>query len=810
MASWVNGQEEGDVGSYSYSEEGYEQPYSPTGPSSSNFIYSNSDHSQDPRVAMAAQAHQLAQLAAGYNPRSHHLHFNAQPQVPAHGYYQPDSQSAYFSAYPPPPPSLVYGRSTLYAQSESFGVLAVGSSSHPQPPLNSPQQSWSTFSHCHAPQQPPPALAYGYYNQPPPNSAYPSAAYAFPSPESTTSSSITTRPRTYTNSSSGSASTDGTSASSYFEQSQHSGLGDARGEWEAEPHPLTGQQEVSEGVDQEEPFGEGASQDEGATVEPTSPFRSHAAAEARGEFLLEGEHDLSSISPAERFFFEPPQGMSVEGQAGSQVDAEGEFVAGEEEPRLEMETESDQLRFAEQLFGMKMYGAGGNGGAGYGGHLSASPEAIDLGELALRQPIAGPSNPSPHQSHPHSSSTFSFIPQYPSARAIAPHSTTATPRYHSPAVSPVNGRSPTKSHISDASSLTSFSSSSQSSSPVRGGPAPSGSSQLETVSAPRVLTTSPTSLFGAFQESCRVFDEKGINFNLQPEISPPAFTYDAKLGAWLGYRRNYLSLSASIVVPAPSSSLYLSPSTTSATKISHFIATTSALTLPTHLAVPLLQLDTTRKLERATPLQPSRFELPASFIKADKSGKASAPFTRVQFRNSTANHPSGASSVGGMTTRFGMRVVIEAVLEVGGAKVEVGRWESGELVIRGRSPKNFGIVTAKGREMTASASKAAKGESKDPKSKSRAKTRTSGRVKTSTPRDYSSSEEELDDEDIFLASFAQNQRRGRSAGLPPADAGRSTSTSTDESSTTGKRSITWDDYDAESLTVAKRTRSARR
>lgn len=33
MASWENGQEERDAGGYSYSEEAYEQPYSPTGPS---------------------------------------------------------------------------------------------------------------------------------------------------------------------------------------------------------------------------------------------------------------------------------------------------------------------------------------------------------------------------------------------------------------------------------------------------------------------------------------------------------------------------------------------------------------------------------------------------------------------------------------------------------------------------------------------------------------------------------------------------------------------------------------------------------
>lgn len=150
----------------------------------------------------------------------------------------------------------------------------------------------------------------------------------------------------------------------------------------------------------------------------------------------------------------------------------------------------------------------------------------------------------------------------------------------------------------------------------------------------------------------------------------------------------------------------------------------------------------------------------------------------------------------------------------GGRKVEVGRWESGELVIRGRSPKNFGIVTAKGREMTAAAAAKAKagvkGAPKQGKSKTKAKARTSGKGKKSEVRDYSSSEDEMDDEDVFLASFAQSvQRRERG---PPLDdgAGPSTSTALDDSTTKGKRGITWDDYDSETLNVAKRTRSARR
>lgn len=461
---------------------------------------------------MAAQAHQLAQL--GYDPRFYHL--NAQPQAPDQSHHhQPEGQLGFFPVYPTPqPPAVLYGRSTLYAQSESFGVPPAGSSSHPQPHLHTPQQSWSTFNHYHPPQNPPPALAYGYYNHPPPNSAYPSAAYSFPSPQSTASSSFTTRPRTYTNSSSGSGSTDGTNASSYFELAQHSALGDARGGWEAAESslPFTGQQEELDEQGQDEPFAEGASQEEGASMEPTSPFTSHAAVEARGEFLLECEHDeLSSLTQDERFFFEPSHEAGVEEGVddGEEADAEGEFVA-EQEPKLELEaeTESDQLRFAEQLFGMRVYGAaGGGGGSGYSGHLSSSPEPADLGDATSRQPHAEPLHPSPHQFYS-SSSTFNFNPQYPSARAIASHST--APRYHTPAVSPAQGRSPAKSRLSNSSGLTSLSSSSQSSSPARGASAPSGSSHLENVSAPRAVSTSPSSLFGPFQQSCRVFDDQGI------------------------------------------------------------------------------------------------------------------------------------------------------------------------------------------------------------------------------------------------------------------------------------------------------------
>lgn len=398
----------------------------------------------------------------------------------------------------------MYARPAFYPQSEPFGVPSVGSSSQTQQHLHPQQHSWSASNHYQPLQHPPPALAYGYYNHPPPHSANPPAGYSFPSPQSSTSSSFTTRPRTYTNSSSGSGSTDGTNASSYFEHGQHSALGDGQGGWEGEALPLQGQKEDVAQDERDEPFAEGASQGDRASMEPTSPFTSHAADEARSGFLLEGEHDaLDCLTQDERFFFEPSQELGAEAGAGGGVEADGVGDGVAEDELLDGvgESESDQLRFAEQLFGMRMYGARASGGAGYSGLLSSSPQPLDLGDGHSPQLHAEASQPSPHNYYS-SSSSFNFNPQYPSARAIASDST--TPRYHSPAVSPAHNRSPTK-----VSSLTSLSSSSQSSTPARGGSAPSGSSQLESVSAPRAVSTSPSSLFGPFQQSCRVFDDQG-------------------------------------------------------------------------------------------------------------------------------------------------------------------------------------------------------------------------------------------------------------------------------------------------------------
>lgn len=277
--------------------------------------------------------------------------------------------------------------------------------------------------------------------------------------------------------------------------------------------------------------------------------------------------------------------------------------------------------------------------------------------------------------------------------------------------------------------------------------------------------------------------------------------------------RRSQAMSSSIALPGAATPLHFSSMPSSSTRISHFTATITVLTLPTHFEVPLLQLDTTRKLERATPLQPSTYALSNSATQSGKGGRATAPFIRVQFRNSTANHPSGATSVGGMTPRFAMRVVVDAILVEGGRKVEVGRWESDELCVRGRSPKNFGVVTAKGREMAAAkGSSAAVGAGKAPKEKSKAKAKGKGKGKAgkgkgamSPPSDeeeeQEDGEDELDAEDEYLANIAAQK-----AASALAAAAASTST------VPSKRDIeiTWDDYEEESLTVAKRTRSSSR
>lgn len=159
--------------------------------------------------------------------------------------------------------------------------------------------------------------------------------------------------------------------------------------------------------------------------------------------------------------------------------------------------------------------------------------------------------------------------------------------------------------------------------------------------------------------------------------------------------RHLQALSATIRLPPPGSSLYASPSRIDSDRICHFTATFTAFTLPTRIDVPMQQLDSTRKAERATPLLPASFLLSTSRTATNSGGEARASFSRVQFSNSTANHPSGCSSVQGMTPRFGMLVIIEATLVDGRTTMEIGRWESEPVIVRGRSPKNFGVVAEK-------------------------------------------------------------------------------------------------------------------
>lgn len=135
-----------------------------------------------------------------------------------------------------------------------------------------------------------------------------------------------------------------------------------------------------------------------------------------------------------------------------------------------------------------------------------------------------------------------------------------------------------------------------------------------------------------------------------------------------------------------------------------------------------------------------------------------------------------------------MRVLIEAVDEKG-RKVEVGRWESGELVVRGRSPKNF--VRRDGGEG------AAKGKGKKKKVVRKVK-----KEEEQEERWYSSSSDDEDGEEEVTTGGGGTRTRAGKGSTSTTIA--STSTSTDASARIGL-----EDFDIETLSIGQRTRRAR-
>ncbi|GAA6021256.1 hypothetical protein JCM10207_002591 [Rhodosporidiobolus poonsookiae] len=230
---------------------------------------------------------------------------------------------------------------------------------------------------------------------------------------------------------------------------------------------------------------------------------------------------------------------------------------------------------------------------------------------------------------------------------------------------------------------------------------------------------SSTQFFGPWTAGEGLLNAQGQRVDLAPTIAnPSSFAYDPQLDTWLTYRRNFLSLPLSLVLPSSAPLSSLSTSAHSA-PVERLEVTLSSATFPTGADVELLQFDTTRSLKDARTLGAQEMRAvphDAGAGEDDGAGRTvySSTFTRVQYRHSTANHPSttggapsssspsspssspststalaaAANGTGTSDAYFTMRCALSA-LHADGSRTELGAWESAKVVVRGRSPGNW-------------------------------------------------------------------------------------------------------------------------
>ncbi|BGP34690.1 hypothetical protein JCM10296v2_006512 [Rhodotorula toruloides] len=210
--------------------------------------------------------------------------------------------------------------------------------------------------------------------------------------------------------------------------------------------------------------------------------------------------------------------------------------------------------------------------------------------------------------------------------------------------------------------------------------------------------TSETDFFGPWRqkEDVRVFDAHGNEVTLSPTIgNPSSFTYDSTLKRWRTYRRNFITLTIALDSPLALDTLRTSHSLS---PIKHVEVGLTSATFPKGANAELLQLDGNRKLRDAVTLGRQVLESPVPPPKVDEERPQDAEtsptphrytstFRRVQFRHSTANHPSLAANA--TDKHFLVRCTLYAVHE-DETVVELGGWNSAMLIVRGRSPGNFG------------------------------------------------------------------------------------------------------------------------
>ncbi|BGP19348.1 hypothetical protein JCM10213_006854 [Rhodosporidiobolus nylandii] len=271
---------------------------------------------------------------------------------------------------------------------------------------------------------------------------------------------------------------------------------------------------------------------------------------------------------------------------------------------------------------------------------------------------------------------------------------------------------PKKTHRRTASGASTASSSTPASSPTTSRPRPSLFRSLLPGKEVSGEWDSQEEFFAPYAVQGKVLDADGEEVIIEPVISKPSsFVYDSSIPAWRTYRRNFLSLLVSLSLPA-SASLPNFHTGMSASPIARFEVALESATYPKGTNVELLQfVDASRSLKLAETLgrqalSPASLPRGGSSSLSDTRGDGrivySTTFARVQYRHSTANHPSGSAKAD--DARFVMRCELVAVHD-DGSETLLGAWASARLVVRGRSPGNFAKKGGAGGNGTRKASK---------------------------------------------------------------------------------------------------------
>ncbi|KAK4047088.1 hypothetical protein OIV83_005651 [Microbotryomycetes sp. JL201] len=144
--------------------------------------------------------------------------------------------------------------------------------------------------------------------------------------------------------------------------------------------------------------------------------------------------------------------------------------------------------------------------------------------------------------------------------------------------------------------------------------------------------------FETFQEQVTLVDSLGEALDLSPELVGPGFEYDSAVGCHVAYKKNYLSLSASLRLPDDDAFLE-TPVLPSSRPVPSFTFELSAITCTEPaLPVPLLQFNASRARSTATNVKPQYVDINQT-QHAKRGQRVTIKYNRIQFKHSTGNNP---------------------------------------------------------------------------------------------------------------------------------------------------------------------------